>query len=83
MKKPAPRRTDDKLLELIAERMKELRKERGYTQEFVVERTGLKLPEHEAKSAFPSLVSISVLCEFYNITVSDFFKSIHYPPTKD
>ena len=38
MKKPAPRRTDDKLLELIAERMKELRKERGYTQEFVVER---------------------------------------------
>lgn len=59
MKKPPPRRTDIKLLELIAERMKEQWKERGYTKEFVVERTGLKLPGHEAKSAFPSLVSIS------------------------
>jgi|GEM_PF-489821 DNA-binding helix-turn-helix protein len=83
MKKQARKRTDAKLLELISKRMKELREERGYTQEYVVDHTGLNIPQHEAKITYPSLVSISVLCEFYNITVSDFFKSIHYPPTKD
>ena len=81
--KQARKRTDAKLLELISKRMKELREERGYTQEYVVDHTGLNIPQHEAKITYPSLISISVLCEFYNITVSDFFKSIHYPPTKD
>lgn len=37
MKKGQPKRRDVALMELIAERLKELRSARGYSQEFVVE----------------------------------------------
>lgn len=49
MKKGQPKQTDDELLRLVVERMKELRYERGYSQEYVIERTKLNLSQYEAK----------------------------------
>jgi len=82
MKKGQPKQTDDELLRLVVERMKELRYERGYSQEYVIERTKLNLSQYEAKIHVPSLDSLSRLCQFYNITLDEFFDPIKYPVKK-
>ncbi len=79
MKKGQPKQTDDELLRLVVERMKELRYERGYSQEYVIERTKLNLSQYEAKIHVPSLDSLSRLCKFYNITLDEFFAPMKYP----
>ena len=80
MKKGQPKRRDSTLAVLIAERLKELRSARKYSQEFVVEHTKLNLPQYEAKHYIPSLDSLTILCKFYEITLNEFFASIDYPP---
>ena len=79
MEKGQPRRTDEKLAQLIVGRMKELRSERGYSQEYVVERTKLNLSQYEAGINSPSLDSLAILCKFYNITLDEFFAPMNYP----
>lgn len=80
MKKGQPKRTDDRLMRLTLERMKELRAERGFSQEYVVERTKLNLSQYEAGINSPSLDSLSILCKFYGITLAEFFDPLNYPP---
>lgn len=79
MKKGQPKQTDGELLRLVVERIKELRNERGYSQEYVIERTKLNLSQYEAKIHTPSLDSLSRLCKFYNITLDEFFAPMRYP----
>ena len=83
MKKGQPKRRDVALMELIAERLKELRSARGYSQEFVVERTKLNLPQYEAKHYPPILDSLVILCKFYNIALDEFFAPMNYPPKEN
>lgn len=83
MKKGQPKRTDDKLLQLVVERMKELRSARGYSQEYVIERTKLNLSQYETKIHLPSLDSLSILCKFYGITIGEFFAPMNYPPKEE
>lgn len=80
MKKGQPKRTDDKLMQFIVERMKDLRTERGYTQEYVIERTRLNLSQYETGIRMPSLDSLAILCRFYKIPLNEFFSPIEYPP---
>lgn len=82
MKKGETQVRDEILMDLIIHRMKELRSERGFTQEYVVENTGLNISQYEAKRNYPSLLSLSKLCNFYNITLSDFFSTLEYPRKK-
>ena len=79
MKKGQPKRRDAALMELIAERLKELRSERGYSQEFVIERTKLNLPQYEAKHYPPTLDSRASICKFYKIALDEFFATMNYP----
>lgn len=79
MKKGQQRRRDTELAELIAVRLKELRQERGYTQEFVVERTRLNIPQYEARHYTPSLDSLAIICRLYGTTLDEFFATIKYP----
>ena len=79
MKKGQPKRRDVALMELIAERLKELRSARGYSQEFVVERTKLNLPQYYP----PTLDSLVILCKFYNIALDEFFAPMNYPPKEN
>jgi len=83
VKKGQPKRRDAALMELIAERLKELRSERGYSQEFVIERTKLNLPQYEAKHYPPTLDSLAILCKFYNIALDEFFAPMNYPPKEN
>ena len=79
MKKGQPKRRDVALMELIAERLKELRSARGYS----LERTKLNLPQYEAKHYPPTLDSLVILCKFYNIALDEFFAPMNYPPKEN
>ena len=82
MKSREPKRTDEKLTELIIFRMKELRSVHGFSQEYVIEHTGLDIFHFENGSKKPTTVSLSILCSFYNITLDEFFAPLNYPPKK-
>lgn len=80
MKFRKPKRTDDKLSELIRLRMKELRSIHGFSQEYLIEHTGLDIFHFENGSKNPTTVSLAVLCDFYHITLGEFFAPMNYPP---
>ena len=80
MKPKKARRRDDILNQIIVERIKKLRYNHNFTQEYVIEKTGLDISSLETGRTAPSLVSLSILCKLYNLTLEDFFAGIDYPP---
>lgn len=60
--------------------MKELRSVRGFSQEYVIEHTGLDIFHFENGSKNPTTISLSILCKFYGITLGEFFGPLDYPP---
>ncbi|MCM1295914.1 MAG: helix-turn-helix domain-containing protein [Muribaculaceae bacterium] len=40
----------------------------------------LSINSYETGAKIPTLMSILKICEFYNISLSDFFAPINYPP---
>ena len=80
MKSREPKRTDEKLAELILFRMKELRSAHGFSQEYVIEHTGLDIFHFENGTKKPTTTSLSILCKFYKITLGEFFTPLEYPP---
>lgn len=56
---------------VISNRLKELRARRP--QEEVIEPTRLNLSQYEAMLRTPSLDSIYILCEYFGITLREFF----------
>lgn len=80
MKSREPKRTDEKLVELIRFRMKELRSAHGFSQEYVIEHTGLDIFHFESGTKNPTTISLSILCKFYGITLAEFFDPLNYPP---
>lgn len=80
MKPKRPRRKDEILERIIVERIKDLRYTNKYTQEFVIEKTGLDVSSLESGRTVPTLVSLAILCQLYNITLEEFFSGITYPP---
>ena len=63
--------------------MKELRAIHGFSQEGLIEHTGLDVFHFENGSKNPTTISLSILCEFYNITLAEFFAPINYPAKKE
>ena len=68
------------LAEKIALRIKELRDEYGHTQEFLIEKVHLDINRYEICDRIPTLMSLRKICDFYNITLAEFFISMNYPP---
>lgn len=71
MKKGQPKRTNFEIRRGIAKRLKDLRASRP--QEQVIDPTGLNLSQYEAMLRTPSLDSIFILCEYFGITLREFF----------
>ncbi len=69
-------RRNDKLLGQVAERIRDLRKERALTQTAVYEDTGLSIGRIEAGSMNLTLTTISILCDYFEITLEEFFRGI-------
>lgn len=63
--------------------MKELRAIHGFSQEDLIEHTGLDVFHFENGSKNPTTISLSILCEFYNITLAEFIAPINYPAKKE
>ena len=70
--------TNDKLLHSVARRLKQLRTERGYTQEVVTDRTGVNVGLYEVGTTNMTVVLLSVLCSFYEVTLEEFFHNMDY-----
>lgn len=80
VKERKPKRTDATLNDLIIRRIKEIRKSNGHSQEYVFENTCLDIAHIEIGRVIPSIVSISIFCKCYNITLDEFFAPLNYPP---
>ncbi len=75
-------RKDEPFVKTLVERMQQLRNERGYSQEYVIENTHLDISRYETGDSIPTLRSVLKLCRLYDITISEFFAPLNYP-TKD
>ncbi|WP_297410403.1 helix-turn-helix transcriptional regulator [uncultured Alistipes sp.] len=80
MEKAHKKFIDIELAEKVALRIKELRDTYGHTQEFLIEKLHLDINRYEICDRIPTLMSLRKICEFYNISLSDFFMTMNYPP---
>ena len=70
--------SNDTLLRSIAAKLKQLRVERGFTQEVVTDRTKVNVGLYEVGTTNITIVLLTVLCNFYNVTLEEFFRDIEY-----
>lgn len=80
MGKTGKKYIDTELAEKIAQRIQQLREEYGHTQEFLIDKVHLDINRYEICNRIPTLMSLRKICEFYDITLAEFFMSIDYPP---
>ncbi len=71
---------DPAFAEKIALRIQELRKKYGHTQEFLIDKVKLDINRYEICDRLPTLMSLRKICEFYDITLAEFFTTMNYPP---
>lgn len=67
---------DEKLLRKIAKRIKELREERGLSQETVYHESDVHIARIETAKFNVTVSTLSKLCDYFGITLSEFFKKI-------
>ncbi len=60
----------------IAKRLKELREEKGFSQQYVYIDTDLNIGKIEVGKTNLSISTISILCKYYGITLEEFFRGI-------
>ena len=73
---------DKEFARVIALRIKQLRQEYNCTQEKLIDKTHLDINRYEMGETIPLLSSLSKICEFFNITLDEFFAPMQYPPKK-
>lgn len=67
---------DTKLLQRIALVAKQLREEKGLTQEDVYNDTNIHIGRIETAKANLSVSTLSALCKYYKVKVSEFYKMV-------
>lgn len=70
---------DPRFVEQIAKRIRELRITHGHTQEYLIEKVHLSINSYETGNKVPTLMSVLKICEFYQISLAEFFAPIDYP----
>lgn len=69
-------RRNNLLVEQVVERLKDVRRERGLTQENVRFDTDLNIGRIESGRHSLSLTTLADLCDYYGIPLEEFFKKI-------
>ena len=69
-------RRNDILVEQVVERLKSIRRDRGLTQENVRFDTDLNIGRIESGRHSISLTTLADLCDYYGISLEEFFKEI-------
>jgi len=67
---------DELLLKKISLRIKELREQKGITQENFFNNTGIHIARIELAKLNISVTTLARICDHLDITISDFFKGI-------
>ena len=67
---------NDVLIEEIVRRLKDLRIGRGLSQETVYFNTGIHIGKIETEKYNITVSTLSKLCDYYQITLEEFFKGI-------
>ena len=67
---------DENLLKKIAVRVKELRESKGISQEVFFIDTGIHIGRIETMKVNLSVSTLSHLCNYFEISLTDFFKEI-------
>ena len=67
---------DITLLKAIAGRLRELRAEKGVSQETVYEDTGIHIGKIETEKYNITVSTLARLCRYYGITLTEFFKEL-------
>ncbi len=70
-------RRDEKLIRQVMDKMRELRKTRGLTQDAVYEDTGVQIKVYETGTYNPTITTIAILCCYFGVTLEEFFKGIN------
>ncbi len=70
------KRHDEKLLGLVAKKFRAIRKELKITQETAFRDTGVKISKIESGRMNPTIMSIAILCQYYDVALEDFFRGI-------
>ena len=71
-----PQIRDTKLLQKIALAAKQLREEKGLTQEDVYNETNIHIGRIETAKANLSVSTLAALCKFYKMKLSEFLKIV-------
>lgn len=82
VKQRKKQRRDEVLLKMVIMRVKELRSRNGHSQEQLNAGTEVDISNLETGENFPNLTTISIICNFYGITLDEFFAPMNYPPKK-
>ena len=72
------KRTNTLLLKSVAKRLKQIRLERGYTQEKVTDYTHVNIGLIELGHTNISITTLVILCNFYGISLQDFVREVVY-----
>lgn len=73
-------RNNKLLLQAIAARLRELRKERDLSQIDVYIDTDIHIGRIERGRTNISVSTLWDICEYYNISLAEFFATMNYPP---
>jgi DNA-binding XRE family transcriptional regulator len=69
-------RKNIELLQKIAQRVKELREEKGVSQQQAYNDTDIHFGRIEAAKMNLSITTIHDICQYFEVSLSDFFKAI-------
>lgn len=72
-------RRNDILLAIIGEKLVKLREARGLSQQKVYFHTGIDMDMIERGEYNLTLTTLSDLCDYYNISIKEFFKGVENP----
>lgn len=67
---------DQELLDRIAARLKDLREEKGMSQEDVYNETDIHIARIETAKVNVSVSTLSKLCEYFGVSLTEFFMKI-------
>lgn len=70
------RRTDESAMLAVAKRLKQIREEKGVSQESVYIDTDYNIGRLEIGRTNISISTISILCSYYGLTLKEFFDGI-------
>lgn len=76
-------RHNERLMCLVATKLKELREAKAITQAQAYQLSGIHLGRVESGNANITVSTLSALCKLYEISFEDFFKDIEWGPETD